>query len=95
MRATTSSGTAALWPVLVRWPADAHRRAEAAAEGRPCLLVIDADAPLPVPGELEDWVRAGASEIDVAARIEALQAFARSRRRGTRRGCTGRAGGRS
>lgn len=82
---TTSEATAALRPVLVRWPARADRRASAAAEGRPCLLVVEAGAEIPVAGELEDWVRAGVSEIDVAARLEALEAFARSRPIGPRR----------
>ncbi len=84
MRATSSAGAIALRPILVRWPSEADHRVRAAAEGRPCLLVVDAGAELPVPGELEDWVAHGTSEIDVAARLDGLEAFARSRPTGPR-----------
>lgn len=64
-------------PILVAWPADAARRAGAAAAGRPCLLVVDDGARLPVVGPGEDWIRASADERDVAARLADLERRAR------------------
>jgi hypothetical protein len=44
--------------IVVQWPADAERRAHAAAHGHACLLCVSADVRPPVEwGHLEDWVR--------------------------------------
>lgn len=83
MRTTTSNDTERR-AAVVPWPARADLRQAAASEGRPCLLVVADGAPLPVPGELEDWVRAGAGELDGAARLLDLEAFARGRTAGAR-----------
>ena len=65
--------------VVVRWPADAERRAQLADRNLPRLLLLDdAIAPPEAPDCLEDWVRLPASESDVRARIQGLQARGRT-----------------
>jgi DNA-binding response OmpR family regulator len=65
--------------VLVRWPDEAEARSRLADEGRPRLLLVDHDTPPPrVDDELEDWIRVPASELDLHARVEALDRRARS-----------------
>jgi DNA-binding winged helix-turn-helix (wHTH) protein len=64
--------------VLVRWPAEAHRREQLVDEGRPRLLVVDGDADPPEPVDcLEDWVRAPPDEAELATRMRALSVRAR------------------
>jgi len=57
---------------LVQWPSEDERRAELAALGRPCLLVLGPDQRVPVLFELEDWVREPLEADEVAARCAAL-----------------------
>ena len=65
--------------MLVRWPAEAEQRAALAAQQAPRLLLVDDGAPAPAGGDcLEDWIRLPAAEVDVRARIEALEARARA-----------------
>src|SRR6186997_1219280 len=59
--------------VLVRWPDEEETRSRLANEGRPRLLLVDRDARPPrVDDDLEDWIRVPASELDLHARVEAL-----------------------
>jgi DNA-binding response OmpR family regulator len=58
---------------LVRWPAEAVRRNELAAAGRPRLLLIEPGAAPPLAWDhLEDWTRLPADPADVEARIATL-----------------------
>lgn len=59
---------------LVRWPDGASRREDLAHRGLPCVLVIEDGTPVPILRPGEDWVRGGADERDVAARLEHLAA---------------------
>jgi two-component system OmpR family response regulator len=63
--------------VIVRWPAEAGRRAQLVARQVPRLLLLeDGDVP-PLSGDcLEDWMRVPANELDLRARISALVARA-------------------
>lgn len=63
-------------PTLAHWPAQAALRSAAAEAGRPCLLVVERGADIPLTGDLEDWIFVGASERDVARRLEDLAAAA-------------------
>ncbi|MGQ0615811.1 MAG: winged helix-turn-helix domain-containing protein [Acidimicrobiia bacterium] len=66
--------------VLVRWPADEERRIRLRATGVPCLLLVDRSAPPPsVQDGLEDWIRVPADEVDLQARIAALEVRSRGR----------------
>jgi hypothetical protein len=66
---------------LVRWPAEAVRRAELAAQGRPRLLLVEPGvAPPPVDRD-EDWIRLPADERDVSARLRRLDVLDEQRRR--------------
>jgi two-component system OmpR family response regulator len=59
--------------VLVRWPAEAMRRAQLATRQVPRLLLIEDEAVPPDPADcLEDWIRVPAAEIDVRARVSSL-----------------------
>jgi DNA-binding response OmpR family regulator len=58
---------------LLRWPAEAARRAELSDERRPRLLLLDADASPPVTWDVfEDWVRMPADPAEIEARIATL-----------------------
>jgi hypothetical protein len=58
---------------LVRWPADAERREEAAKRGVPRLLIMAAGHyPPPDLALDEDWITVPADERDIAARIRRL-----------------------
>src|SRR6188472_1930581 len=58
---------------LVRWPAEAVRRNELAAAGRPRLLLLEPGAAPPLAWDhLEDWTRLPADPADVEARIATL-----------------------
>lgn len=66
--------------VLVRWPSDegALERARQASVAR--LLLVEGDhAPPAIDDELEDWIRVPADEVDLHARVEALDRRLRSR----------------
>ena len=67
-RSTTTTVT------LLRWPAEADLRAEAAASGRPRLLVLAPEAAPPlVWDDLEDWVRDPADPLEVQSRLQTLE----------------------
>lgn len=58
---------------LLRWPAEADRRADLATAGQPRLLVLDPDVPPPlVWDDLEDWVRTPADPVEVQSRLATL-----------------------
>ena len=60
---------------LVRWPAEADRRAALADGDVPRLLLLEAGAPPPeVLDCLEDWIRVPAADADLRARVRALEA---------------------
>ena len=60
---------------LIRWPAEADRRAVLADGDVPRLLLLEAGAPPPeVIDCLEDWIRVPAADADLRARIRALEA---------------------
>lgn len=60
---------------LIRWPAEADRRAALADDDVPRLLLLEAGAPPPeVLDCLEDWIRVPAADADVRARIRGLEA---------------------
>ena len=66
--------------VLVRWPAEQHRRAELQRTDRPRLLLLEDGAAPPVPDDdLEDWIRVPASEDDLRARVDGLRRRAEAR----------------
>lgn len=59
---------------LVRWPSERAERRRLAAEGVPCLLLVDPGA-LP-PDDCssdEDWIRSPADPIDLHHRLECLR----------------------
>ena len=58
---------------VVRWPEEHDRREALSLQGDPCLLVVDAEAPAPVTGLLEDWVRAPAALDELEVRSAAVQ----------------------
>jgi hypothetical protein len=53
---------------VVRWPAEAGRRAELAAQGRPRVLLVEAGAVPPPLAPEEDWLRLPAPPADLRAR---------------------------
>ena len=59
--------------VLVRWPAEAERRARLQQAGTPRLLLVDEHGAPPPPDDcLEDWIRIPADDGDVRHRLEGL-----------------------
>jgi DNA-binding response OmpR family regulator len=59
---------------LLRWPQEADRRDELAADRVPRLLVVDNGTSPPLTLDcLEDWVRADANDDDVRARVAAVE----------------------
>jgi DNA-binding response OmpR family regulator len=70
--------------VLVRWPAEAHRRQRLADQGQPRLLLVEDQAEPPVPVDcLEDWVRVPVDDADLRARLVALDVRRRGHGHGT------------
>lgn len=68
--------------LVVEWPEGETQRAEAAEAGVPRVLVVAEGHPPPqVADDLEDWVRAPATEADLEARILTVLGRARARRR--------------
>ena len=64
---------------MVRWPAEADRRARLAERNLPRLLLLDDGAAPPEADDcLEDWVRLPASEADLRARVDGLLARGRT-----------------
>jgi DNA-binding response OmpR family regulator len=69
--------------VLVRWPSDQAARDRLAGENVPRLLLVEGDVgPPAVDDDLEDWIRVPADEVDLHARVEALERRARARTAG-------------
>ena len=63
----------------MQWPAEADERNRLAERHAPRLLLVGDGVPAPEATDcLEDWIRLPAAEIDVRARIEALEARARA-----------------
>jgi DNA-binding response OmpR family regulator len=63
--------------VLLRWPAESARREELVEIGRARLLLVEDGAAPPEPIDcLEDWIRVPAPELDLQARLVALEARA-------------------
>jgi DNA-binding response OmpR family regulator len=61
--------------MIVRWPAESDRRSRLDSEHVPRLLLVDHDQAAPVLDDcFEDWIRAPASEEDLAARLASLAA---------------------
>jgi hypothetical protein len=59
---------------MLRWPADADRRRELRAAGRPRLLLVAPDADPPAGWDpLEDWIRTPAEPDDLHARVAAIR----------------------
>jgi DNA-binding response OmpR family regulator len=66
--------------VLVRWPSDEEALERAREASVPRLLLVEADhAPPAVDDELEDWIRVPADEVDLHARVDALDRRLRAR----------------
>lgn len=57
---------------VVEWPGGHEERVRARESRRPCLLLVDRDAPPPELAPTEDWVRLPASHADVTARVRTL-----------------------
>jgi DNA-binding response OmpR family regulator len=58
----------------LRWPAEEARRAELRTASIPRLLLVEGNTPPPVASDgLEDWIRIPANEVDLRARIAALE----------------------
>lgn len=67
--------------VLVRWPDEADRVDQLRDQGRPRLLLVQAEAPPPIVEEgLEDWIRVPADELDLRARVDGLERRCRALR---------------
>jgi DNA-binding response OmpR family regulator len=63
--------------VLLRWPAESHRRDDLIELGTARLLLVEDGATPPHPHDcLEDWIRVPAPELDLRARIAALESRA-------------------
>jgi DNA-binding response OmpR family regulator len=66
--------------VLVRWPSDGPELARLRAQGVPRVLLVEGGGPPPaLVDELEDWIRLPADEVDLEARIAAIDRRARER----------------
>jgi DNA-binding response OmpR family regulator len=67
--------------VLVRWPDENERLEQLRDQGRPRLLLVQADASPPVVDDgLEDWIRVPAGEMDLRARVDGLERRCRASR---------------
>jgi len=79
---TTTTSTASQAKVeLLRWPADAGRRDELAADHRPRLLLVAAGVTPPRLDREEDWIRVPADERDLWSRLQRLAELHDQRRR--------------
>lgn len=64
---------------IIRWPAEADRRAECRALGLPRLLVLEGHVSAPLcTDSLEDWVRPPVTSEDFTVRTRTLHTRARS-----------------
>jgi DNA-binding response OmpR family regulator len=60
--------------VLLRWPAESARRDDLSELGVARLLLVEDGATPPAPIDcLEDWIRVPAPELDLRARLSALE----------------------
>jgi len=58
----------------IPWPANASARSELRALGTPRLLIVDADASIPITDSpIEDWAWASAPERELSARQDSLR----------------------
>jgi hypothetical protein len=63
--------------VLLRWPAESARRDDLIEQGTARLLLVEDGAMPPEPPDcLEDWIRVPAPELDLRARLAALESRA-------------------
>lgn len=63
--------------VLLRWPAESTRRDDLIERGVARLLLVEDGATPPHPHDcLEDWIRVPAPELDLRARLAALESRA-------------------
>jgi hypothetical protein len=62
---------------MLRWPRDAVRRDELAAQGAPCLQLVEDGVAPPHVREQEDWLRVPADERDLLVRLERLALLTR------------------
>jgi DNA-binding response OmpR family regulator len=66
--------------VLVRWPSDEVTLTRLRADRVPRVLLVEGGAPPPsILDELEDWIRVPADEVDLHARVDAMERRARAR----------------
>lgn len=66
--------------VLVRWPSDDNTRERLRDAGVPRVLLVEGDSPPPaIADEFEDWIRVPADEVDLHARVDAMQRRARAK----------------
>jgi hypothetical protein len=72
VRTPTAVASGSTRAALVRWPAEADRRAALAAAGVARLLVVDPGTPIPAVTDGEDWISSASDERDVAARLVGL-----------------------
>lgn len=64
----------------MRWPSEEPTRARLHAAGVPRVLLVEGMAPPPaLADELEDWIRVPADEVDLHARVDAIERRARAR----------------
>ena len=64
----------------MRWPSDEESLESARRGALPRLLLVEGDSPPPVvDDELEDWIRVPADEVDLHARVDALERRRRAR----------------
>ena len=60
--------------VLLRWPAESARREDLIERGVARLLLVEDGSTPPAPADcLEDWIRVPAPEVDMRARLAALE----------------------
>ena len=60
--------------VLVRWPSDDETRLRLREQGVPRVLLVEGGAlPPTVSDDLEDWIRVPVDEVDLDARVQALE----------------------
>lgn len=64
---------------ILRWPAQADRRADLLGHGRAVLWMLEPGELPPEVGDREDWARTTDGERDVLARLERLEALGPAR----------------
>lgn len=61
---------------LIRWPRDGERREVLAGSGTPRVLLVPVGVDPPRLGDLEDWIRIPADELDLYTRMQRLAVLA-------------------